>query len=252
MNGNGNGDPVKDQEILDYIKSQRDNGFSDDVIGMQLQMRGVADFDTYLKKKDDTSISPSVSGEEGTESGQSTDPQQQQGAGSSVVPLNQNNSTVNTLANGRPDLSVNPITGEVTPWEDTDANRAALEIDPIHYDGFQKTGFIRAMESLDENYITPEIASMFTEFAGSSDWWWNSVGGSVDGIAAELAKNDEYLSSVGISVSPTTTEVRANPLYMSNLQGSGMVASMPFVPNVPTQKTEEEIISEKTAAVKSF
>lgn len=51
MNGNGNGDPVKDQEILDYIKSQRDNGFSDDVIGMQLQMRGVADFDTYLKKR---------------------------------------------------------------------------------------------------------------------------------------------------------------------------------------------------------
>ena len=38
MNGNGNGDPVKDQEILDYIKSQRDNGFSDDLIGMQLQM----------------------------------------------------------------------------------------------------------------------------------------------------------------------------------------------------------------------
>jgi hypothetical protein len=252
MNGNGNGDPVKDQEILDYIKSQRDNGFSDDVIGMQLQMRGVADFDTYLKKKDDTSISPSVSGEEGTESGQSTDPQQQQGAGSSVVPLNQNNSTVNTLANGRPDLSVNPITGEVTPWEDTDANRAALEIDPIHYDGFQKTGFIRAMESLDENYITPEIASVFTEFAGSSDWWWNSVGGSVDGIAAELAKSDEYLSSVGISVSPTTTDIRANPLYMSDFHGTGMFLDIPFRPNVPRQKTEEEIISEKTAAVKKL
>ena len=159
---------MEDEEILQLISDQRAGGKNDTQIGRVLRMRGVSDVDSYLKKKDDTSISPSVSGEEGTESGQSTDPQQQQGAGSSVVPLNQNNSTVNTLANGRPDLSVNPITGEVTPWEDTDANRAALEIDPIHYDGFQKTGFIRAMESLDENYITPEIASMFTEFAGSS------------------------------------------------------------------------------------
>ena len=225
---------MDEEEIVGYIQSQRDNGFSDDVIGMQLQMRGVADFDTYLKKKDDTSISPSVSGEEGTESGQSTDPQQQQGAGSSVVPLTQSNSTVNTLANGQPDLSVNPITGEVTPWEDTDANRVALEIDPIHYDGFQKTGFIRTMESLDENYITPEIASMFTEFAGSSDWWWNSVGGSVDGIAVELAKNEDYLSANNIHVSKYGTPA---------ISPYGAYGS---------ERSEEAIMSDKTAAVKKL
>ena len=242
---------MDEEEILQYIGDQRNSGVADDKIGMQLQMKGVADFDTYLKKKDDTSISPSASGEEGTESGQGTSPQAGQGAGSSVVPVTKGDPSVNTLASGEQDLSVDPLTGQViNSWTDTPVNRLRLEIDPMHYDGFQKTAFIKTMEVLDPQYITPEVESYFNNFVNSNDWWWNSVGGNVNGIAAELAKNDEYLSSVGISVSQTKSEVRANPLYMSNLQGSGMVASMPFVPNVPTQKTEEEIISEKTAAVK--
>ena len=47
---------MDEEEILGYIQLQRDNNFSDDVIGMQLQMKGVANFDTYLKKKVDLAL----------------------------------------------------------------------------------------------------------------------------------------------------------------------------------------------------
>ena len=69
---------MEDEEILQYIESERANNVSDLDISAKLQMKGVSNYEDYLKKKDDTSISPSVSGEEDTESGQSTDPQQQQ------------------------------------------------------------------------------------------------------------------------------------------------------------------------------
>ena len=42
---------MDEEEILQYIEDQRVSGVADDKIGMQLQMKGVADFDTYLKKK---------------------------------------------------------------------------------------------------------------------------------------------------------------------------------------------------------
>mgnify|MGYP003669672063 CR=1 FL=1 len=245
---------MEEEEILQYIETQRNGGMADNKIGMQLQMKGVSNYTDYLKKKDDTSGSPSASDEEDTESTQNTPIQGGQGAGSSVLPVTQNDPTVNTLVNGEPDLSIDPLTGQVIqPWTDTPANRQRLEIDPVHYDGFQKAGFIKVMEGLDPSYITPEIEASFFDFASNSgQWWWNSVGGNVDAISAELAKNDEYLSTAGIEVSPTSTEFGANPMYMSNLQGSGMVASMPFIPNLPKQKTEEQIAFEKTTAVKKY
>ena len=63
---------MEEEEILQYIETQRVDGMADDKIGMQLQMKGVSNWSDYLKKKDDTSISPSVSEEESTESEQST------------------------------------------------------------------------------------------------------------------------------------------------------------------------------------
>ena len=226
---------MEEEEILQYIETQRVDGMADDKIGMQLQMKGVSNWSDYLKKKDDTSISPSVSEEESTESEQSTGQQAGQGVGSSVAPLVQDDPSVNTLASGEQDSSIDPLTGQVkTPWEDTPVNRARLEIDPMHYDGFQKAGFIMAMEGLDSSYITPEIESAFFDFAQSGDWWWNSVGGNINSIATELAKNEEYLSANNIEVSTFGTPV-ASPY--------GAYAS---------PRNEEDIMFDKVAAVKGL
>ena len=226
---------MDEEEILQYIQDQRDSGVDDDKIGMQLQMKGVADFDTYLKKKDDTSISPSASEGEGTESEQITSQQTGQGAGSSVVPVTQDDPTVNTIASGEQDSSTNSITGQViTPWTDTPENRARLEIDPMHYDGFQKGAFIKTMEVLDPQYITPEIETYFHNFVSSNDWWWNSVGANVNGIAEELAKNEEYLSANDISVPMLGTPVAS-----------------PYGAYAPP-RSEEDIMFDKVAAVKKL
>lgn len=191
---------MEEEEILQYISDQRGGGMDDARIGMQLQMKGVSNYSDYLKKKDDTLGSPSVSGEEDTESTQNTVPQEGQETGFSDVPVAQNNPIPSYLANGQQDSSVDPITGQVAPWEDTPTNRSMLHIDPVNYDGFQKSGFIRAMEALDPTFITPEIEKSFYDFASSGDWWWNSVSGNIDAIALELAKNNDYLSANNIKV----------------------------------------------------
>ena len=104
----------------------------------------------------------------------------------------------------------------------------------MHYDGFQKTAFIKTMEVLDPQYITPEIESYFNNFASSGDWWWNSVGGNVNSIAAELAKNEEYLSANDINVAEYGTPV-ASPY--------GAYAS---------PRREEDIMFDKVTAVKKL
>ena len=144
---------MEDEEILQYIESERANNVSDLDISAKLQMKGVSNYEDYLKKKDDTSISPSVSGEEDTESGQSTSQQAGQGAGSSVVPVAEDNPSISGIINGQTDSTVDPISGQViTPWTDTPSNKARLEITPVYYDGFQKTGFVKTMELLGEEY----------------------------------------------------------------------------------------------------
>ena len=225
---------MEDEEILQYIESERANNVSDLDISAKLQMKGVSNYEDYLKKKDDTSISPSVSGEEDTESGQSTSQQAGQGAGSSVVPVAEDNPSISGIINGQTDSTVDPISGQViTPWTDTPSNKARLEITPVYYDGFQKTGFVKTMELLGEEYITPEIASYFSDFASSKDWWWNSVNGNLNNIAIELAKNEDYLSANNIEVAKYGTPA---------ISPYGAYAS---------ERSEEAIMADKISAVKT-
>lgn len=244
---------MEEEEILQYISTQRGNSISDDVIGMQLQMKGVSNWSDYLKKKDDTSISPSTSGEEGTESAQSTVAAGGQEAGSSDLPqVGGDTTSVNTLANGEPDLSVDPITGNViTPWTDTPQNRARLEIDPVHYDAYQKTGFIKMSEKL-EPWVTPEMYPVFQNFASSGDWWMNTVYDGIDGLAVELAKNDEYLAEIGVEINEQDATWIDNPYEgFINPGGGGITSELAFFPSVTPVKTEEQMMQEKVAAVKT-
>jgi hypothetical protein len=190
---------MEEEDILQFIADQRNMGKNDQFIGRSLQMRGVSDFNEYLKKKDDTSTSQSDSGEGVTESAQATAPQGGQDLGSSVSPVApQPDSNVGTQIDGLRDPSVDPLTGEVAPWEDTPSNRARLEIDPVHYDAFQKAGFIRIMDGLGSEHITPQIESAFSDFVNGGKWWWNSVDGNLAKISEELAKDDAYLERNGI------------------------------------------------------
>ena len=195
---------MEDEEILQFIADERAQGRSNQVIGRSLQMRGVGNFEEYLKKKDDTSTSESSSGEGSTESAQATAPQGGQEPGSSASPVApQPDSNVGTQIDGLRDPSVDPLTGVVTPWTDTPANRARLEIDPVHYDAFQKAGFARVMQGIGPEFVTPEIQGVFSDFATQGQWWWNAVDGNVQSVAEQLAKNDQYLDRNGLEYKST-------------------------------------------------
>ena len=197
---------MEDEEILQLISDQRAGGKNDTQIGRVLRLRGVSDIDSYLKKKDDTSTSDSSSEEASTASPQATAPQGAQELGSSVSPVApQAESNTGTQVEGLNDPSVNRLTGQVTPWTDTPANRARLEIDPVHYDAFQKAGFARVMQGISPEFITPEIQTSFSNFATQGQWWWNAVDGNVQTISEELAKNDQYLTSNNIEYQSTST-----------------------------------------------
>ncbi len=183
---------MEEEEILQFIDDQRSQGRNDQFIGRSLQMKGVSGYAEYLKKKDDTSTSASTSGEEGTDSAQATAPQAGQEAGSSDSPV----------APQR-DPSFNPLTGEVKPWEDSPANRAKLEIDPVHYDAFQKAGFTRVAQGIAPEFVTPEVEGIFSDFASQGNWWWNAVDGNVQKLSEQLANNDQYLSSNGLEYKKT-------------------------------------------------
>lgn len=190
---------MEEEEILQFIANAQKQGKSEQSIRRSLRVRGVVDSDQYLKKKDDTSTSASASGEAGTESQQVTAPQGGQELGSSVSPLApQPESNIATQLTGLSDPQVDPISGEVAPWTDTPANRARLEIDPVHYDAFQKSGFVRAMEGVGSQYVTPEVTGIFNDFVTANDWWWNAVDSNVEKVSKELAKNDLYLQENGI------------------------------------------------------
>ena len=179
---------MEDEEILQLISDQRAGGKNDTQIGRVLRMRGVSDVDSYLKKKDDTSTSDSSSGEAGTASPQATAPQGAQELGSSASPVvPQAESNIGTQVDGLNDPSINRLTGQVTAWTDTPANRARLEIDPVHYDAFQKAGFAQVMQGISPEFITPEIQTSFSKFcnAGSvvveCSRWQRAVGGRAIG-----------------------------------------------------------------------
>ena len=196
---------MEDEEILQLISDQRAGGKNDTQIGRVLRMRGVSDVDSYLKKKDDTSTSDSSSGEAGTASPQATAPQGAQELGSSASPVvPQAESNIGTQVDGLNDPSINRLTGQVTAWTDTPANRARLEIDPVHYDAFQKAGFAQVMQGISPEFITPEIQTSFSNFATQGQWWWNAVDGNVQSVAEQLAKNDQYLNSNGIEYKSTS------------------------------------------------
>ena len=196
---------MEDEEILQLISDQRAGGKNDMQIGRVLRMRGVSDVDGYLKKKDDTSTSDSSSEEASTGSPQATAPQGSQEPGSSASPVApQAESNIGTQVDGLNDPSINRLTGQVTAWTDTPANRARLEIDPVHYDAFQKAGFAQVMQGISPEFVTPEIQASFSNFATQGQWWWNAVDGNVQSVAEQLAKNDQYLNSNGIEYKSTS------------------------------------------------
>jgi len=188
---------MEEEDILQFIADQRNLGKNDQFIGRSLQMRGVSDFNEYLKKKDDTSTSQSDSGEGVTESAQATAPQGGQETGSSDLPVApQAEPSVASGLSAERDTSFDPITGAVTPWEDTPSNRARLEIDPVHYDAFQKAGFIRIMDGLGSEHITPQIESAFSDFVNGGKWWWNSVDGNLAKISETALSISQAMSLI--------------------------------------------------------
>ena len=119
---------MEDEEILQFIADERAQGRSNQVIGRSLQMRGVGNLRVLKKKRRYFDLGIKFGrGRYGI--AQATAPQGGQEPGSSVSPVApQPDSNVGTQLDGLRDPSVNPLTGEVTPWTDTPANRARLEI----------------------------------------------------------------------------------------------------------------------------
>tara|TARA_A100001515_G_scaffold37311_1_gene29346 strand:+ start:389 stop:5623 length:5235 start_codon:yes stop_codon:yes gene_type:complete len=233
---------MEEEEILQFIANAQKQGKSEQSIRRSLRVRGVVDSDQYLKKKDDTSTSASASGEAGTESQQVTAPQGGQELGSSVSPLApQPESNIATQLTGLSDPQVDPISGEVAPWTDTPANRARLEIDPVHYDAFQKSGFVRAMEGVGSQYVTPEVTGIFNDFVTANDWWWNAVDSNVEKVSKELAKNDLYLQEKGIEYKKTSV---VDPTAGS----SALIIGDSYTVDLP----QEQIYDNKVKAVNNY
>ena len=214
---------MEPEEIEALIAAERAKSVSDDAILSRLRFQGI-DATEYLKKKDETEGSSSVSG---SETGNMA-------SVSSISPFLGQTDTSSVGLVADPPLLANAW--DIASPED----RESLHISPEYYDGYQKAGFIELANTV-QQYNLPNITEVYQSFLSNNESWFTSVPKGVDALASELIQNEQFIEEHLGGVATTIDS------YAYGSQGGIGGVSLP-----PIQRSTEAIEQDRTKIAKKF